>query len=541
MKPSYLCGVVAAVSWLVFSVSPLQAADADGRWAVGLQGGLYKLVLSDHTDAWTPGWLANADVKYGVTSKFALGVEGSWMQTYLADLSGGTKNEDGAGMSFDKIPDGPRQRGYVAGLFGEYQFREDSKWSPYVSVGSGMYVWKWTDKEGNTLLSDDPALDDPRAGPHLPPVDLAGNPYELKDQELYVMGGTGVEFFPSDLLSFELGVKFRYLTHIFTSFTDDQDVVGSDPGQLDLPKGIAEGFVGLTFHFGGASCPPASASATANPTSGGVPLEVHFNGAVTGGCPEYTYAWNFGDGGTSTEQNPSHTYATEGSYTASLTVTDEKGKPAVSSISVAASCPPLSGTASANPLTGTAPLTAAFEATTSGGCPPVTYAWEFGDGGTSAEQNPSHVYQTEGNYTASLTVTDSKGVTSKTAAGSITASAAFIPTPDKPIVLQGVNFQWNKAVLLEESKQILDRVAESLIAHPDVNIEVGGHCDSDGSDAYNLKLSQRRAGAVRDYLIKKGVPASRMTAKGYGESQPISDNATPEGKAMNRRVELKRM
>jgi OOP family OmpA-OmpF porin len=116
-----------------------------------------------------------------------------------------------------------------------------------------------------------------------------------------------------------------------------------------------------------------------------------------------------------------------------------------------------------------------------------------------------------------------------------------MPTPEKPIVLEGVHFQSSKAILLPESSGILDRVAESLIAHPDVKVEVGGHTDSDGSASANLKLSTKRANAVRDYLVKKGVPASQMTAKGYGETQPISDNKSPEGKAMNRRVELKRL
>jgi PKD repeat protein len=432
------------------------------------------------------------------------------------------------------------ERAYVAGLFAEYQFREDSGWSPYVVVGPGMYIWKWTDVNGNTLLSDDAALDDPSAGLDVPDVDIAGDPYELKDQELYVMGGAGVEFFPSDLLSFELGLKFRYLTHLFTSFKDDQDVVGSDPGQLDLPSGITEVFAGLTFHFGG-GCPEAVATASGDPASGSIPLEVQFAGSVTGGCPVYTYAWDFGDGSTSTEQSPRHTYAAEGNYTASLTVTDSKGTRAVSSFSVAASCPPLTSAATASPTGTTAPLTVNFEATANGGCPPIAYAWDFGDGTTSAEQNPSHTYQAEGDYAPSLTVTDAKGVTSRTAAGSITAGAAFVPTPEKPIVLEGVNFQTNKAVLLEESARILDRVAESLIAHPDVNVEVGGHCDADGSEAYNRKLSERRANTVRDYLTKKGVPAAQLTAKGYGETQPIADNVTPEGKAANRRVELKRM
>jgi outer membrane protein OmpA-like peptidoglycan-associated protein len=71
-----------------------------------------------------------------------------------------------------------------------------------------------------------------------------------------------------------------------------------------------------------------------------------------------------------------------------------------------------------------------------------------------------------------------------------------------------------------------------------VNIEVAGHTDSRGSDAYNIKLSQRRAEAVRDYLISKGIAADRLSAKGYGESQPVADNATDEGRFKNRRVEL---
>ncbi|HEX6944188.1 MAG TPA: PKD domain-containing protein [Gemmatimonadaceae bacterium] len=523
------------------SPAALHAADVDGKWSVGLRGGLYKPVLTDHSDAWTPGWLANADVKYGLTSKFSLGVEGSWMQTYLADLSGDNKLQDGAGFSFDKISDGPKQRGYIAGLVGEYQFAKDSRWSPYVALGTGMYIWKWTDKDGNTLMSDDPALDDPRAGTALvPDEDLAGNAYELKDQELYVMGGTGVDYGVSDLVSVGLGVKFRYLTHVFTSFTDDKDIVGSDPGQLDLPRGLAEGFLALTFRFG-AGCPEASASATSDPSSGPVPLDVQFNASVLGGCPGYTYAWDFGDGTTSTEQNPRHTYDKEGNYTASLTVRDSKDHAALSSMTVTASCPPLDATAVANPATGDAPLNVSFEANASGGCPPLTYAWDFGDGATSAEQNPKHMYEKEGTVTPTLTVTDSKGVTVKKQTPPVVAAAAFIPTPDNPVVLEGVHFQTNKATLLPESSQILDRVAESLIAHPDVKVEVGGHTDSDGSESYNLKLSQKRANTVRDYLVKKGVPASQLTARGYGEVQPVADNVTPEGKATNRRVELKAM
>jgi OOP family OmpA-OmpF porin len=108
------------------------------------------------------------------------------------------------------------------------------------------------------------------------------------------------------------------------------------------------------------------------------------------------------------------------------------------------------------------------------------------------------------------------------------------------VVLEGVNFRSNKAVLLTESEDILNKVAEILLANPEVNVEVGGHTDSDGSVSHNQKLSEMRANKVRDYLVSKGVPATRLTAKGYGESAPVSDNSTPEGKALNRRVELKR-
>jgi hypothetical protein len=170
MKPSMLRVALAALMCTALSVSSPRAADTDGKWALGLHGGLYKLVLTDHSDAWTPGWILGADVKYGLTSNWSLGVEGNWMQTYLAELSADKlANDDGAGSSFDKVPDGPKQRGYTAGLIGQYQFREDASWS--VSIGTGMYIWKWTDKDGNTLLSDNAALDNPNAGLSVPDVD----------------------------------------------------------------------------------------------------------------------------------------------------------------------------------------------------------------------------------------------------------------------------------------------------------------------------------------------------------------------------------
>ena len=108
----------------------------------------------------------------------------------------------------------------------------------------------------------------------------------------------------------------------------------------------------------------------------------------------------------------------------------------------------------------------------------------------------------------------------------------------QPLQLQGVHFDFDKATLRPESLTVLDEDVAALSKWGDVKVEVAGHTDSKGSDAYNLNLSQRRAEAVRNYLIGKGIAAERLTAKGYGESQPVADNATDEGRAKNRRVEL---
>jgi outer membrane protein OmpA-like peptidoglycan-associated protein len=122
----------------------------------------------------------------------------------------------------------------------------------------------------------------------------------------------------------------------------------------------------------------------------------------------------------------------------------------------------------------------------------------------------------------------------------VAPAPAPAPEPAAPqkLVLEGVNFDFDKATLRQEDVSDLDKNVEALKAWGDVNIEVAGHTDSMGSDAYNMKLSQQRAEAVRNFLISRGVAADRLTAKGYGESQPVADNATEEGRFKNRRVEL---
>ena len=84
----------------------------------------------------------------------------------------------------------------------------------------------------------------------------------------------------------------------------------------------------------------------------------------------------------------------------------------------------------------------------------------------------------------------------------------------------------------------INRIYALMKDHGDLKFEIGGHSDGDGDEAYNTKLSQQRADAVKTELVNKGIDASRLTTKGYGKSKPIADNNTPEGKANNRRVEF---
>jgi outer membrane protein OmpA-like peptidoglycan-associated protein/tetratricopeptide (TPR) repeat protein len=109
----------------------------------------------------------------------------------------------------------------------------------------------------------------------------------------------------------------------------------------------------------------------------------------------------------------------------------------------------------------------------------------------------------------------------------------------KTIVLRNIFFDFDKATIRSESANELDRLIKLLTDNPGIRIELGSHTDSKGSDAYNMKLSQQRSESVVNYLIGKGIAASRLEAKGYGETVPIASNDTDDGRQQNRRTEFK--
>jgi outer membrane protein OmpA-like peptidoglycan-associated protein len=103
----------------------------------------------------------------------------------------------------------------------------------------------------------------------------------------------------------------------------------------------------------------------------------------------------------------------------------------------------------------------------------------------------------------------------------------------------GVTFDVGSSTLKPQFRDTLDKIAASMVQYPDSLIDVYGHTDSTGSDAFNQTLSESRARTVAGYLTSRSVSAARIRSQGFGETMPIGDNATPEGRAKNRRVEIK--
>lgn len=164
---------------------------------------------------------------------------------------------------------------------------------------------------------------------------------------------------------------------------------------------------------------------------------------------------------------------------------------------------------------------------------PLTYTWSFGDGATSSAPDPVHAYDKPGNYQARLTVADNRG-----GSGDAAAFVGII----RRVVLQEtkerVLFDFNRSTLKPHTKQLLAVVVKDMKENKQLRAEIVGHTDSTGPAAYNMGLSRRRAEAVRDYLVSQGIAAGDLSLDWKGESQPIASNATQEGRAQNRRVEL---
>jgi outer membrane protein OmpA-like peptidoglycan-associated protein len=120
----------------------------------------------------------------------------------------------------------------------------------------------------------------------------------------------------------------------------------------------------------------------------------------------------------------------------------------------------------------------------------------------------------------------------------VVEEVAVVEVPEK-IVLRGINFDFDKSDIKPEFVPVLDEAVEILKKHPDTNVIIEGHTDWIGTEKYNQGLSERRAASVCKYLVEKDISKNSLETVGYGETNPIADNNTPEGRSMNRRVVFK--
>ncbi len=253
----------------------------------------------------------------------------------------------------------------------------------------------------------------------------SGNQIPVEDAG-YFCDGFGI--IDGDLIQLEGQTQTAKITNV----DYDSNVITVDnPLSWYSGQGVSMPYYGYAPDIGAYEYYETSTSLTASmdasPGSGFVPLSVSFTGSATGGSEPYTYNWDFGDGGSSADQNPSHTYSEEGDYTVIFTVTDDNSQQDTDSIIINASeeTDPLEASCSASPVEGEIPFEVTFTGSASGGTAPYSYSWNFGDGASSTAKNPSHTYTQAGTYIVTLTVTDS---TASQASASTTISAqAQIP------------------------------------------------------------------------------------------------------------------
>jgi outer membrane protein OmpA-like peptidoglycan-associated protein/opacity protein-like surface antigen len=459
------------------------AADLDERFGVGIEGGFMKLVWGDR-DYSNVDQFVGFRLRHGLSSHWTL------------DL----------GLKYGYIRPGVEQQGEDAGLTtksgapfyttmlhptagAHYRFAPQSRITPYVGAAVGVLDWRVRDHTGD---NDVPLFPD---GPYAEGYDTSGRMQRLKSTDITASAILGCEFFFNENFAADLGVRYHQLIGSDADNVGLSSIWGAD--HVDANTALVEAFLGLTVYFGSAD---SDGDGIANNKDACPDDPEDFDGyADTDGCPDPD---NDGDG----------------------------------ILDAADDCPD-----EAEDVDG-------FQ--DADGCPDPD---NDGDGiADAADRCPDEAEDVDGFQDADgCPDPDNDGDGVPDAADSCPETPVGVAVDETgcpkaveikaSLVLEGVEFESSKAVLTPNSKSTLNEVAESLAAYPEVKIEIGGYTDSTGPAELNRELSQRRAEAVRQYLIEQGIAPERLIAVGYGEDQPIASNETREGRAQNRRVELKRL
>ena len=236
------------------------------------------------------------------------------------------------------------------------------------------------------------------------------NHYPYTMEEFNSQNGTA-----GDVISSNINVDPRFVAMQYNDFAlhDDSPCIN-----MGLDLGLSRDFAGNTIPYGSGvdigafefiASIPLRAEINAAPFSGWIPLTVSFSSVPSGGTDPYSFSWDFGDGNSSSAQNPTHTFTSPGNYTVTFILTDIHGGQDTDTLNINASqqVASLTATAIASPVAGEIPLAVNFNGSVSGGTPPYTYTWDFGDETSANNQNTSHTYTNPGDYTVIFTVRDS--------------------------------------------------------------------------------------------------------------------------------------
>ncbi len=468
---------------MLLATSTALANDIDQKWGIGATYGWMKMVGGDYA-------YSNIDqngglwLRHGLSSKWSF--EAAFRYGYVRPGSS-TAGQD-AGFTFDST-----HAFYTTTLHGtlgaRYHFSPDNAWSPYAGLHAGFIDWTVRDENGNNDVGTFPD------GDIVYGYATTGRANFLDGSGLTLGATLGMEYFFSDAFSMDLAARYSYLVDNDMDNIGMSAVWGAD--NVDANSGLLEMYLGLTFYFGGNK--DKDDDGILNDDDACPEEAEDFDGYQDeDGCPELD---NDKDGfNDDCDTCPDQPEDVDGFQ-------DEDGCPDPDNdgdgvLDVNDNCPD-----EAEDIDG-------FQ--DEDGCPdPDNDGDGVLDGMDQCADTPAGVSVNEN-------------------------GCPLVAEIKSDIILEGVAFTSSKAELQPSSFESLDKVVESMLAYPEVTVEIQGHTDNTGSAALNRDLSQQRADSVRAYLEMKGVAAERMTTVGYGEDSPIATNASKEGRALNRRVELVR-
>lgn len=362
----------------------------------------------------------------------------------------------------------------------KYSFKPDNKISPYAVGGMGVLFWDYIDVSG---------------GDHFfTGLRFGKSVYGMKSNLLFNIGA-GLQWFFRMCWALDLSLRYQQF------FNRDIDMTGFD----DINMGNIECRLGLTFHFGG---PRDSDYDGILDRMDNCPKEAEdFDGFQdTDGCPDLD---NDEDGIVDTrDQAPNDAEDIDG-------FEDEDGIPDLDNDGDGLPDSKDKDPNTAEDLDG-------FE--DDDGVPDLD---NDGDKIPDAEDLCPNEPETFNDFEDEDGCPDQK-------------PEMMVPE-EQSMIMQGVNFSSGSARLSEISRDILNKLYSTMRDNPKMRVEIQGYTDSIGSESANIELSRRRADAVRDYLIHSGIDASRIVARGFGETDPVASNQTKAGRAMNRRIEIIRI